>query len=512
MAGQNVYTDEKWLEDQGVDTNTAENQELKRLFAPLDEFSSDWRNKNPTGKATDLILPMLEEGYATVTGNTEADQEVVDLLWYKLTACAAILSRVTNNPESFMFSFCRQVLLDGAEHHLPESDLESNVQLDSPVYSPFPRHEAAHGLLRLTFRRSDPEMLDAIEKLARDPVPSVRMVTAMELFMVYVNAPGRFWDIVDNRAMHETNQVVQGRLCTALGRVIAQDEEKTIHSINKILNHTLSSTETLEPVESCVNLLMWLAIHRENSWALQTMEDTLFHDPIRFANSLKHAVFWVMKNYVIPKNLETPEERERVKRATAWVGEAINAASSGIEILCNSLKEHWTEEGQQQLHDVYEVIDQVIMRLNLEVVDKRGESQKSDEEISNELCCRFYREVKPLMERVIAFAQDRESGIMFAGTAHHFMELLTTFLSCNPREVLHLAEGVARSSELFGYNLDSLAAEDVVKLVEIVLADHRNDVRDGQGLEDLLNLLDIFAKTGWTDALKLVWRLDEVFR
>ena len=455
---------------------------------------------------------MLEEGYATVTGNTEADQEVVDLLWYKLTACAAILSRVTNNSESFMFSFCRQVLLDGAEHHLPESGFESDVQLDSPMYSPFPRHEAAHGLLRLTFRRSDPEMLDAIEKLAHDPVPSVRMVTAMELFMVYVNAPGRFWDIVDNRATHETNQVVQGRLCTALGRVIAQDEEKTIHSINKILNHTLSSTETLEPVESCVNLLMWLAIHRENSWALKTIEDTLFDDPIRFANSLKHAVFWVMKNYVIPKNLAIPEEHERVKRAIAWVGEAINAASSGIEILCTTLREHWTEEVKQQLHDVYEVIDQVIMRLNLEVVDTRGESQESVEEISNELCCRFYSEVKPLMERVIAFAQDRESGIMFAGTAHYFMELLTSFLNCNPKEVLHLAEGVARSSEPFGYNLDALAVEDVVKLVEIVLADHRNEVRDGEGLEDLLNLLDIFAKTGWSDALRLVWRLDEVFR
>ena len=101
---------------------------------------------------------------------------------------------------------------------------------------------------------------------------------------------------------------------------------------------------------------------------------------------------------------------------------------------------------------------------------------------------------------------------MFAQTAHHFMQLLTGFLSCNPKEVLHLAEGVARSSEPFGYNLDSLAVDDVVKLVESVLADHRSEVRDGEGLKDLLNLLDIFAKTGWSDAQRLVWRLDEVFR
>lgn len=52
----------------------------------------------------------------------------------------------------------------------------------------------------------------------------------------------------------------------------------------------------------------------------------------------------------------------------------------------------------------------------------------------------------------------------------------------------------------------------MVKFVETVLADHRNEVRDGQALEDLLKLLEIFAKSGWPDALKLVWRLDEVYR
>lgn len=75
-----------------------------------------------------------------------------------------------------------------------------------------------------------------------------------------------------------------------------------------------------------------------------------------------------------------------------------------------------------------------------------------------------------------------------------------------------MQRGVVRSSEPFGYNLDSIAVRDIVEFVEIVLADHRDEVRDGEALEDLLNLLDMFAKTGWTDALKLVWRLDEVFR
>ena len=116
------------------------------------------------------------------------------------------------------------------------------------------------------------------------------------------------------------------------------------------------------------------------------------------------------------------------------------------------------------------------------------------------------------MQQVIAVAQDPTSGMMFAPTAHYFMQLLKSFLGCNPKEVLHLAAKVVKSSEQFGYTLDSLAVREVVEFVEIVLADYRHEVRDGEALEDLLNLLDLFAKIGWSDALKLVWRLDEVFR
>ena len=510
------YTAAKQLQEQGVDTATPENQEVQRFFKPLDKFYSDWLNKSPTQEATELILPRLQEGYATIMGNTGADREVIDSLWCKLTACVATLARVADNPESHLFAFCRQVLLDGATHELPKPDPQRDTQFNgSMYYSPRPRHEAAQGLLRLTTRHLDAKILNAIERLASDPVPSVRMVTAMGLFMVYFKTPERFWGIVEDRATYETNQVVQKYLYATLVQVVAREkenEEKTTRIMDKLLKRTPPPTEWLEPANSFIALLMWLAIDRENSWSLETVEDTFFKDPIRFANSLKHAVFRVMKDYVVPKNFEIPNGFAKAQRAITWLKQVIIVASGGIEKLCATFKEHRTEEVKQQLHNIYGVIDQVIMRLYFAVAHKRGESKEPAEEISDELRCRFYNEVKPLMEQVIAFAQDRENGIMFAGTAHYFMQLLTSFLSCNPKEVLHLAKGVARSSERFDYNLDSLAVEDVVKFVEIVLADHRDEVRDGQGLEDLLKLLDIFAKTGWSDALRLVWRLDEVFR
>ena len=77
---QNPISQEKWLQDQGVDTTTPKNKELQSFFEILDKFTSDWLNDVPTEEATTLILPPLQEAYATIEGNTKADKEVIDTL------------------------------------------------------------------------------------------------------------------------------------------------------------------------------------------------------------------------------------------------------------------------------------------------------------------------------------------------------------------------------------------------------------------------------------------------
>lgn len=513
-----TVTEEKWFQRQGVDVTKSENQGLQRLSAPLNKFNSDWMNGRPTVEASKLVLPQLQKAYTAIKSNTEADEEVINSLWHKLTACMAILGRIANDLESREFAFCRQVLLEAAKHEEPKPNSVYDDQFDSPGYSPYSpcaRHEAASGLLRFAFYQSDAEMLDAIERLANDPVPSVRMVTAMELFTVYAKTPRRFWAIIDNRATRERNRVVQKFLYYTLTRVVAREkenEDKTTRVMAKLLEHTPPPIEGLEPSDSFIVLLMWLIIDRQNSWAFKTIEDTYFKDPIWFANPLSRAVSEVVRGYVLPKHLETDEGRIRAKRTIGWLGQVIDLVSDKIKGLYRIVKEDDTEENVKKLHNTYNVIDEVITRLYFAVAYKREESEEPVEEISDDLRRDYYNEVKPLMQQVIAFAQDSSSGIMFAPTAHYFMQLLRSFLDCDPKEVLHLAARIVRSSERFGYNLDSIAVHDVVEFVEIVLADHRDEVRDGEALEDLLNLLDMFAKTGWTDALKLVWRLDEVFR
>src|SRR5215831_4254848 len=68
------------------------------------------------------------------------------------------------------------------------------------------------------------------------------------------------------------------------------------------------------------------------------------------------------------------------------------------------------------------------------------------------------------------------------------------------------------SSWAHGFNLDSLAIEELVKITESIFADYRLQARADATLGQILAILDIFSETGWPRALRLVWRPDEVYR
>ncbi len=510
------YTEEKWLKDKGVDTTTPENQKLNSFSDSLEDFTTEWRNKKPTQEDAALIIPKLQKVHESIKGKMNTDDELINILWRKLTESAAILGRIAEDIDNDSFALCRSILLEGASHILPKPDTESDEQYDSLGYSPFPRHEAATGLLRLAFDKPDTEMLNAIETLAKDKVPSVRMITAMYLPKIYAKSPDRFWKIVNQRSESEMNLVVQEALYSALNYIVAdkkENEDKTTTVIAKLLKHITSPESKFGTSDPFISLLVWLVIERENSWTIDFIKGTYFNNPIQYSNMLTRLVTQSMDIYVIPEQLEDEEGTEIVRRAIIFINEVISVSITKIRELCHALNQNITEENQQNLQNTYRVIDQVISSLYYSFSHVRSQSENQTESISDDLRSRFYVEVKPIMEQVIDFADDPKTGVMFASTAHDFMQILPSFLVCDPKEVLHFAERVARSSERFGYNLDSLAVRDVVKLVEIVLADYRDLVRDDEDcLKSLLNLLDLFAKTGWSDALKLVWRLDEVFR
>jgi hypothetical protein len=102
-------------------------------------------------------------------------------------------------------------------------------------------------------------------------------------------------------------------------------------------------------------------------------------------------------------------------------------------------------------------------------------------------------------------------------TAYHLIQTLRCLLPCNPRRVFLLAATSIRSASEAGFQNESLAAGEVVKLVQQVLADYREifqsvDGEDSECLSALLNVLDLFVEAGWPQARQLTHRLEEIYR
>ena len=504
-----AYTTEMWLEEKGVNVALPENKELLNSSEALSKFSNDWANKIPTEDVIRTILPKARSVYIKLKECTTADEHVLETAWTRLGSCAETMSKGIKTSESDAFHFACKVLVFCASHESPKPDPKYDSKYESPHWSPAPRNEAAQGLPRLAVWKADPQILEAIRKLVHDEVPSVRYLVTRELFCLQRNAKDTFWELANDIANNETNKVVQNALCFSLGRVVGTEEKRSTEVLEILFEKLISSNDT-KLSEPLVSLIMWLLLVKNNEWASKK-SDVLLQEPINLSELLRKATFEALKS-ITTSSFDSEDQKEIAERSLDWLKCAIASAVDGIGILIKTLKEEENEDAKTKLKNVYGVIDEIVTRLYFSSQLSEEEAKKQKNFDFERLLRNYYFKIKPLLEQIIAFAIDKGKGVLFPSTAHDFMELLNNVIKYDPRGVLHLAAGVAESSERTNYNLDSIAIREVVKLVEAILADYRVEVRDGQSLQDLLNLLDIFAKAGWPEAVQLVFRLDEVFR
>lgn len=503
------YSEKDDIEEHGVDLSLSENKAVFDSFEPLNRFTSEWQNKKPPQEAIDRALPLLNTAWEMYIQKGDREPKLIERLLTKCGECAETMARGIENQDTDQFRLCKDVLLQCANDKSPEPDEEYDSKYSHACWSPAPRNEAAQGLPWLAARsNNDSEIIAAIEKLTKDPVPSVRYLVTSDLFRTAWNYTDKFWEMVDALARSEQNNVVQYALCHTLSYAIQRDEAKACEILDRLVQPAFKDDEETELLDLMVSLVMGLYIVRDNEWAARVI-DRILEKPRSFRKALHRAMLDAL-SYITPMHITIPEERPQAEKAQAWVFRGIDAASSELAVFTKMPTEEIDEKVQETIRSLYSSIDEVVMRFYFSAgLFERGQERPPVTEDQRKT---FYEFIKPVLDRVIDVCDQNNGGLFSASTAHYFMELLNGVLVYDPKHVLALAHKVARIGTGGGYNLDSMAVREVVKLVESILANHRVDVRDGESLEDLLGILDIFSDVGWPDALKLVWRLDEVFR
>ncbi len=506
------YTEEKWLKKQGVDPNKPENLSLRDLYGAMEKAIAPLQDAKPDMGTIRKIFPSVKQLFDHLKVSQQADKEVVTQGWTTLGSAAKVLCRGLDDPKAEEFDLCKRVALICSKHEYPIPNPEHDATYKSAGWSPSPRTEAAQALPWIGLRDPSAEVLEAIDRLVHDPVPEVRFLVTHELFRISKVARESFWGLIEHLANQENNVVVQQALLATIGKVVATEELLAIQVLGKLHERVLKTSPPSDILESFCDIVMWLLLVRENPWARQ-LSDSWLSRPNEDHAALRHAAFDALRR-LEPGALRSQEQAASFGRALHWLGEAIEA--SGKEMARLSRQERGqtlSEERQVTFRDLYAVSDETVTRLRFAIEDRKKTPNGDEAPVSDEEYKEFYFRIKPLLEQVLALASDQKNGFLLAPTAHHFMELLAAALVFDLDGVVHMAAGVARASSPLGYNLDKLAVEEVVKLVERVLADYRTEMRQRENiLQDILALLDIFADAGWPEALKLIWRMDEVFR
>jgi len=247
------------------------------------------------------------------------------------------------------------------------------------------------------------------------------------------------------------------------------------------------------------------AIREDDQWAKDILGRWRL-EPVKFPASISRAGRRLVE-YIKPENAGL-----RLERARGLLLGYLDAAAQGLTRLRMKDVPVIQDELQKKWKLLYGLIDETVMRVYFAADIDPNLRERKEHPLDDQKRRQFFQAALPILEKVLSFGKEPETGILLAPTAHHFMELLNGMLRYEPALVLRLAAEVVTCSKRFNYNLDSMALGEVVKLVESILTDYREEVQDDASVKNLLGVLDAFVEVGWPEALHLVWRLDEIYR
>ena len=487
----------EWLREQGADLEKLSNQRLREISSPLETFNTSWHNAIPTSTAVAEILPTIKQSNRLL-GNTDADAPVVAMVRTRMATTAMLAARAAK-PTDASFELVLSILLDAARHPLVDGDEPRNEDRDYVAWSPRPETEAAQGLPWIALRRPDQETLETIEALVRHPDAIIRYLVVQELFRISDVAGDLFWRLIDERIVRDNASIVRLAICQSLVRIIGRQHGRVADAARElwtVLPQDRSKRSEFRDI--LLDIVVWLRLERGDIWARGAL-DGLARAPTSNP-SLLHAAVFCFWHKAIPSRLT--EHRVVVEDVLGFVSEAVRQT-------CRVLRERdhaHDERDADQLKELYGVIDESVAHVYFCLSRDHSRDGNATPEARRE----FFSLVAPILDEILDFGLD--CGFVLAPTVHHFMELLNEVVQFNARRAVIMAARAARAGEGTNYNMDSLAIGKVVQLVERILADHRSEVQDAEALQALMDLLDVFAATGWPEAIQLVWRLDDLFR
>lgn len=402
-----------------------------------------------------------------------------------------------------------RVMLQACEDLEPEGGQEEEMRYtQSPSWSrPVPRADAAQALplllRRVTSSSSRREILDAMRRVAADASPIVRHHFSLTLRYAGRRDEDHVLEIVEGMLTTEQQAPVVIDCLVCLARQVVNDEDARIDLVLLAWDRapTLLGRDGADDVrENCAKICLERYLRKDDAVGRDLLA-TIASDPVTYHAEVGALAGALRDELAVDQDEPdggAPPPPERRARAVKF----FTRLCSEFQAACKSwLATPIAERDQSKAEHLVRGVDHLAHEILFA-------SEQSDEAKRSATSPKFLYDLTPAIEHVA------DVGIVPASFT--LLKTLRFFRAIAPAATLRLASRAVVSARASGLGVESLAADEAVKLIEELLAENR-DIFRGRGAparrarNEVADLLDVFVEYGWPRAMTLASRLHEVF-
>jgi len=498
-----AYTTDMWLSDRGVDMSDEKNIQLTAVINKLDAFSHTFLNDQVYYPDHKEILALAITTFHDIEKDDELSKDLHYSLLNAISKNAAIFSRALIDVPDAIFLEIKKIVIHCYLYHTAYDDDQKNNSARSG-YSSTPMIEASAALIALFVHDQDKYTLELVKDGAGHINGIIRFNIIRELPKLFNKFHDEYNEILFDRLNLETDSFVYAGILAA----IYFKKDKILEDGTKVIELANSKTQLLknrnEFVEAYAELLLWFIGNHNVPLALETLRNAYINH--EFCTTIVFKLFKMIQTFE-PRD-EFLDNIEKYSTKIGIVSHYIDKAREQLETNSDQI-----DLEAPVFQNAIKLFDEIVLRIYFALEQKqqfgRNNELPADENNRRDL----YFLVKPvLLEIIAASGSITTKGLIIGHTAHYFMQCLNSVLYFDPKDILTMVADITRYSIQAGYNFDSFAIREIVKLTEQLLADHRHLLLNDQCFNDLLSILDIYINSGWVDALELLWKLDEIFK
>ncbi|GEM_PF-2104352 len=513
-SSSEMVTTEMFLAERGVDVNEPNNEKLLSENRKMELFTRQFSNHVPD---METYLTLLESAFSSFAEIKENYKNIPPRLSQTvLTSIASVctvalnsnltlshdtkLSKEQLNTIKEIALYCLDLYTEMDVHAETESSPGSG-------YSSTPRTEASRALSILFALTKDQELLPLIDQYANDKNSVTRFGVAQSLRLIYSEQPELFWKIIYQRLELEKDWFTKSTLIYQLDhKKIFLNEPDRFLAAYQVAQRDVITIKSGNNSYLDAFLVIALAFLRfTGDTRIKDLLKDCLKENISIGSDLVFQAFEIIEPENFYRDFSDPEDIAKSERV-------LNVLMTLLEMceeLLLSVKEG--DPINEKVEQSFKIIDIVIQRIYFSM-QVGGRAKQQGFKISREDQELFYFFSKPLLEKVIEISRKLGGGHMQGHSAHYFIGIMGDALRFDARFALVSTAEVTKMVAGTNYTFDPSSIQEVVKFTERLLADHRSMLLEPDAFAEIMSLLNIYVKSGWPEALDLLWKLDDIFR